>query len=200
MITTYPYPPDFQKVVDFHGHVCPGLVTGYRLAKAALSALGMKDPAEGDLVTIAETDRCTVDAFQVVLGCTIGKGRLFIENCGKQAFTVGCRKTQKAVRVVTRAEAFQYTPEGNALTRKVMSGKASNEEYLAFKAEQGKRMEELLTLSDETILKVYPVAMVFPDRETIFNSPSCEFCGEQIMEPWVRMREGRIACIACAHD
>ena len=36
------FPEDWRKVVEFHGHVCPGLATGYRLAKAALAALGYK--------------------------------------------------------------------------------------------------------------------------------------------------------------
>lgn len=194
------YPSDFQKVADFHGHVCPGLVTGYRLAKAALAALEFKDHHEGDLITVAETDRCPIDAFQVVLGCSTGKGKLYIKNSGKIAFTVGCRKTKKAVRVVTRADAFQYTPESNALTRKVMSGMGTNEEYQIYKAAREKRIKELLAAADEEILLTAPVELAFPDREAIYNSPNCEFCGEQVMEPWVRMKEGKVACMACAHS
>ncbi|HWR41115.1 MAG TPA: FmdE family protein [Patescibacteria group bacterium] len=192
------YPEDFLEVMKFHGHVCPGLVSGYRLAKAALAALGLENPEQGDLVTVAETDRCTIDAFQVVLGCTVGKGKLFVENSGKQAFTVGCRRSGKAVRVVTRNEAFQYTPESNALTQKVMSGKASNEEYQVYKAAREQRVAELLSAADSEILEVQPVNMKLPEREMVFNSCQCAFCGEQMMEPWVRMKEGKIACVACA--
>ena len=192
------YPEDFQEVLKFHGHVCPGLVSGYRLAKAALAALGLDHPEQGDLVTVAETDRCTIDAFQVVLGCTVGKGKLFVENSGKQAFTVGCRKTGKAVRVITRNEAFQYTPESDALVQKVMSGKASNEEYLEYKAAREKRVAELFAAPDSEILRVEPVARALPEREMVFHSCQCEFCGEQMMEPWVRMKDVKTACIGCA--
>ncbi len=193
------FPADFQRVIDFHGHVCPGLVTGYRLAKAARSALDIKDLDDADLVTIAETDRCTVDAFQVILNCTVGKGKLIIRNRGKQAFTVGDRVTNKAVRVVTQARAFNYTPEEDALTRKVMSGHASEEEYQIFKAARTKRIHELLTFPESDILSVYTVTMKFPAKEMIYNSPTCAFCGEQVMEPWVRMREGKISCLTCAY-
>jgi formylmethanofuran dehydrogenase subunit E len=192
------FPDDFQKVADYHGHVCPGLVTGYRLAKGALAGLGLKSPEEGDLVTIAETDRCTVDAFPIILGCTTGKGKLIIKNCGKQAFTVACRKQNKAVRVVTRSDAFQYTPENDALTRKVMSGKASQQEYDHYKAAREERIQQLLTMEDSDIFRIYSVEVQLPERETIYNSPSCECCGEQVMEPWLRVMGKKIVCMTCA--
>ncbi len=190
------YSADFQKVVAFHGHVCPGLALGYRLAKAALAALGYDSPEEGDLVTIAETDRCTIDPFQIILGCTIGKGKLYIHNNGKQAFSVGCRRSGKAVRVVQLP--YNYTPESNALTRKVMTERVSEAEYHQYKTQREMRITEIMTLPDEEILKVYPIQIVLPEKEAIYDSPCCEYCGEQVMEPWTRLRDGKIACVACA--
>ncbi len=190
------FPADLQKVVAFHGHVCPGIAIGYRLAKAALAALGYQSPDEGDLVTIAESDRCTVDPFQIVLGCTLGKGRLYINNTGKQAFTVGCRKSGRAVRVIQRP--YNYTPENDALTRKVLAGEASEAEYQRYRAEREARIREILTMPDAELLTVEQVAAELPGKEMIFNSPCCEFCGEQVMEPWTRLREGKVACIRCA--
>ncbi|MBP1764359.1 MAG: FmdE, Molybdenum formylmethanofuran dehydrogenase operon [Firmicutes bacterium] len=187
---------DWKMVVEFHGHVCPGLATGYRLAKAALAALGYANPDEGDLVTIAESDRCTIDPFQIVLGCTVGKGKMYTNLTGKQAFTVGCRKSGKAVRVIQLP--YEYSAESNALTQKVMSGNASDAEYRRYKSERGARIHEILTMPDAELLKVEPVVATLPEKEMIFNSPCCEYCGEQVMEPWTRMREGKIACIACA--
>ncbi|MBP2649414.1 MAG: FmdE, Molybdenum formylmethanofuran dehydrogenase operon [Firmicutes bacterium] len=188
--------PDWQKVVEFHGHVCPGLAIGYRLAKAALMALGYENPEDGDLVTIAESDRCTIDPFQIVLGCTMGKGKLHMNVTGKQAFTVGCRKKGLAVRVVQLPH--EYSAESDALTKKVMSGKASDVEYRMFKKERENRIQEILTMPDAALLKVETVASVLPEKETIYNSPCCAYCGEQVMEPWTRLRDGKISCIQCA--
>jgi formylmethanofuran dehydrogenase subunit E len=190
------YQADWQKVVEFHGHVCPGLASGYRLAKAALAALGYKEPGEGDLVTIAESDRCTIDAFQIVLGCTIGKGKLYLNTIGKQAFIVGCRKSGKAVRVI--ALPYKYSSESDALNKKVMSGRATEDEYRRYKSEQGARIREIMTSPDAALLKVEVTTAVLSEREMIYSSPCCEYCGEQVMEPWTRMREGKIACIRCA--
>src|SRR5680860_1850928 len=69
-------PADLQRAVDFHGHVCPGLVIGYRAAKAAAHALQVETSGDEELILIAENDSCSVDAFQVLLSTTFGKGNL----------------------------------------------------------------------------------------------------------------------------
>jgi formylmethanofuran dehydrogenase subunit E len=190
------YPADLQKVLEFHGHMCPGIAIGYRLAKAALAALGYDSPEEGDLVTVAESDRCTIDPFQIILGCTIGKGKMVINNTGKQAFSVGCRKSGKAVRVIQLP--YSYSPESDELTRRVMNGLVSDAEYRQYKTAREKRIQEILNSPQDELLRVEPVEITLPEKEPIFNSPCCSFCGEQVMEPWTRLREGKVACVMCA--
>src|SRR5680860_1042679 len=92
-------PADLQRAVDFHGHVCPGLVIGYRAAKAAAHALQVETSGDEELILIAENDSCSVDAFQVLLSTTFGKGNLYFRDHGKQVFTVGDRHSERAVRV-----------------------------------------------------------------------------------------------------
>ncbi len=190
------YPADLKKVLEFHGHMCPGVAIGYRLAKAALAALGYSHPDEGDLVTIAESDRCTVDPFQIILGCTLGKGKLYINSTGKQAFSVGCRTSGKAVRVIQLP--YNYSAESDDLTRRVMAGRVTDEEYRQYKTARESRIQEILTMPAAELLKVESVSLSLPEKETIHNSPCCAFCGEQVMEPWTRLRAGKIACIRCA--
>ena len=83
-----PYPEDFEAIVRFHGHVCPGVALGYRAAKIAAALLQADRSEDEELVAIVETDACGVDAFQVLLGCTLGKGNLLFRDYGKQVFTV----------------------------------------------------------------------------------------------------------------
>ena len=85
----------WEKVVDFHGHACTGLATGFRVAEAALSALQGDRDIDEEMVAIAENDSCAVDAIQVITGCTYGKGNLIIRDYGKQAYTFILRKTAK---------------------------------------------------------------------------------------------------------
>ena len=59
------------------------------------------------LVCISENDACGVDAIQVVLGCSAGKGNLLFRPRGKQAFGFYRRSDGKGVRLVLRPR-----PEG----------------------------------------------------------------------------------------
>src|SRR5680860_1879553 len=104
-------PADLQRAVDFHGHVCPGLVIGYRAAKAAAHALQVETSGDEELILIAENDSCSVDAFQVLLSTTFGKGNLYFRDHGKQVFTVGDRHSERAVRVALRNDCLLYTSD-----------------------------------------------------------------------------------------
>ena len=73
------------KVIDFHGHSCPGLSIGMRVSELAQRELG--DLPDTQMVCITETDMCGVDAVQYLTGCTFGKGNLIHRDYGKMAFT-----------------------------------------------------------------------------------------------------------------
>jgi formylmethanofuran dehydrogenase subunit E len=76
----------FEDIVEFHGHVCPGLALGYRVSMFALKELGERALDE-ELVAIVENNSCAVDAVQVITGCTFGKGNLIFKDYGKQVYT-----------------------------------------------------------------------------------------------------------------
>lgn len=65
---------DFKRCEAFHGHVCPGLSIGFRVAKAAMERFGENRSEDEEIVAIVETNACCVDAVQVLTGCTFGKG------------------------------------------------------------------------------------------------------------------------------
>ena len=72
-----------DKVIDFHGHWCPGLATGIRAAEWAVKELGKA--ADEEIVAVVETDMCGVDAIQYLTGCTFGKGNLIHQDYGKKS-------------------------------------------------------------------------------------------------------------------
>ncbi len=84
------YDDDLKKVIAFHGHICPGVAYGYRVAREAIKQLGRKAKDE-ELVAIVENDSCAVDAIQVLTGCTFGKGNLIHKTTGNRfiRFTAG---------------------------------------------------------------------------------------------------------------
>jgi formylmethanofuran dehydrogenase subunit E len=191
-------PEDLKAIIAFHGHMCPGLAIGYRAAKAAAAELGLTRDKDEELVAVVENDACGVDAFQVLLGCTLGKGNLIFRDMGKHAFTVFRRDTGKAVRVVYRGTAGSDTPDGIALRRKVFGGTATPEERAMFEENKNKRIRELLTAPAKEIFAFKQPAFEIPERARIFESLACEACGETTMEPRLRLVDGRKLCLDCA--
>ena len=78
---------NFEDTVKFHGHACPGLAIGYRVANLALKEFGLRARDE-ELVAIVENNSCAVDAIQFICGCTFGKGNLIFKDYGKQRLSV----------------------------------------------------------------------------------------------------------------
>lgn len=92
----------WEKCAAFHGHVCGGLTIGYKVALYAIELLNLSFSDDEQVVCISENDACGVDAIQVILGCSIGKGDLLFHIRGKQAFSFYNRKTDKSVRLVLK--------------------------------------------------------------------------------------------------
>ena len=90
----------YAEIVRFHGHECPGIAIGYRMATAAMARLSTIRAADEELVAIVENDACGVDAVQCLTGCTFGKGNLLFRDYGKQVYTIYARSSRQGVRVV----------------------------------------------------------------------------------------------------
>lgn len=89
------------KAVAFHGHACPGLAIGCRMVMEAARFLDLDQRAvDEEILCVAESDACCVDAVQALLGCTLGKGNLLLKLRGKAAMSFYHRKTGRACRVV----------------------------------------------------------------------------------------------------
>ena len=161
----------WNKCAAFHGHVCGGLTIGYKAALYAIELLDLTFSDDEEVVCITENDACGVDAIQVILGCSVGKGNLLFHIRGKQAFSIYNRKTGKSVRLVLRP-----TPEG--MTRPQ-----------SFDYFQGHSPEELFDVKETTIH--------LPPEATLFDSYLCECCGERTGANWIRIRNGKKLCLDC---
>jgi len=53
--------PSFDETAAFHGHACPGLALGYRVALAAMRRLCAGRPDDEGLVAVVENNACGVD-------------------------------------------------------------------------------------------------------------------------------------------
>jgi molybdopterin-guanine dinucleotide biosynthesis protein MobB len=103
-----------------HGHACPGVTLGVRMALAATQALGVAAPQHRGLDVTVETARCAVDAIAASTGCSLGRGNLHLDERGRLAARFLDRNTGREVRVAAREEskalAALWAPAG--LTRR----------------------------------------------------------------------------------
>ncbi|MBN1612954.1 MAG: formylmethanofuran dehydrogenase [Deltaproteobacteria bacterium] len=192
-------PADLKRCVIFHGHLCPGLVYGYRVAKEAIRLLGLTRAADEEVVAISENDSCAVDGLQALLGTTAGKGNLILKDYGKNAYTVFSRSGRKAYRFA-RKEYYDFKGEAKEeferLDRAFAAGEASNA-----KLRRQKRLKamDLLSRPFEEIYQTTEVPYEEPSYAELARSEPCALCGEMTMATkMVQAADGRMLCIPCS--
>ena len=161
----------WQDCVAFHGHECGGLTIGYKASLYAIELLKLDFSADEQVVCISENDACGVDAVQVMLGCSIGKGNLLFHMRGKQAFSLYNRKTGASVRLVLKPR-----PEGMT--------KAESFAYY-----QSREPKEMFDVKDATIQ--------LPEKARLFDSYVCDCCGETTGANWIRLAGDKKLCLDC---
>lgn len=185
-----------HKCIDFHGHWCPGLATGIRAAEYALKEFGSCEDEE--IVAIAETDFCGVDAVQFLTGCTLGKGNLLIRNVGKMAFSFYRRRDGKAKRIVRRTiKDGSESGEYRELQKKSSRGTLSDDELDRYYELRDEQSGIILGMDLDELFDVKEVQIPMPDYAPMKKSVRCEDCGEMVMETKARLSGGRVLCIPC---
>ena len=183
---------DFKKAADFHGHICPGLAIGYRVAKYAKEHYPRSKDEE--LVCIAENKSCSVDAVQSLLSCTAGKGNLIFVDNGKQVFTFYSRDQDRALRIYFKGDIFKNM---DALRQKAVAGKLTAEEKKEFEGLRSQVIDDILSGKDEDLLSVKEVDIPAPEKAKIYPSLKCQECGEAFMEILGRTAGGKVLCKDC---
>lgn len=157
--------------VAFHGHECGGLTIGYKASMYAITLLGLTFSEDENVVCISENDACGVDAIQVMLGCSVGKGNLLFHMRGKQAYSFYNRKTGKAVRLVLKPK-----PEG-----------MTKQESFAY----------YHSLEPEQMFDVKEATIALPEPARLFDSYVCDCCGELTGANWIRLAGKKKLCLDC---
>lgn len=188
----------FDDVVKFHGHSCPGLALGYRVALAALREMDMENISEDEeVVAIVENDSCAVDAIQVLTGCTFGKGNLIFRDYGKQVYTFIKRPYGDAVRISVDFTPPEETEEEKAMWKRYSEGDRSEDVLKTVHNRKAKKMKAILNAPDSELLKIKKMVLQPPPEAMIYPSIRCEMCGEKVAEPKARVKDGKIVCIPC---
>jgi len=183
---------DFQDAVKFHGHSCPGIAIGYRVAKYVKDHYDRAEDEE--LVAIVENSSCSVDAIQQLLGCTFGKGNFIFKDHGKHVYTFYSRDHEKALRIYFRDVLPRIDP---AAMKRFLSGDMSPEERERFMKLREEATDYILAAPDEELLAVREVNIPAPGKARIHPSIDCQECGEAFMEVRGRTAGGKVVCEEC---
>ncbi len=185
---------EFQAVVKFHGHACPGLAFGFRVTRLALRELGIDRAADEELVAVVENNSCAVDAIQAMAGCTFGKGNLIFNDYGKQVYTFIKRSSGQAVRLAVNWQPSPESPEIEEAWEKFLAGERAPEVMKLVKARKAIKMKEILAADDSELFKISRPEIEIPAPAIIYQSLTCQKCGEKVMAS--RIVDG--LCIPCA--
>ncbi len=165
----------WEKAVNFHGHVCPGLTVGFKAVEWILNNCDEAFSPDEQIVLVTENDTCAVDAVQAILGCTFGKGNLVYVQNGKMAFNFYFRKSGKSVRLYFSAENTNNVDRENW------------QKYLYEADSNG--------LFDISVPKIK-----CPEKARLFQSVKCEKCGERVREDKIRLENGKKLCLECFNE
>jgi len=185
-----------NQTIAFHGHSCPGLAIGIRAAEMAEKQLGKIH--QNDLVCVAETDMCGVDAIQFLTGCTAGKGNLIQKDYGKMAFSFYNRRDNSGVRLVFNNSAWgTMNEEFMDLMDRGNRGLLSADEQERLGQMRGEMQQRLMTLPVEEVFTAQPLTDRPPRGARVLASLECADCGERTMESRTRRFAGQTLCIPC---
>lgn len=183
-------PEQIRTALDFHGHSCPGLAFGLRVAEWVLTHMG--SAADEEIVAIAETDMCAVDAIQALVGCTCGKGNLLFRPYGKVAFSFYRRSDGKSVRLVQNPQFRKPAPAAQA----GVSPSAHEQAEDRVKA-RAALVERIMNAPFAEVFHEKPVQEPMPCQARIMETVICARCGEGVMESRLRRRKGAWLCEPC---
>jgi formylmethanofuran dehydrogenase subunit E len=194
-------PQDLKSCVKFHGHLCPGLVYGYLVAKEAIKRLKLKRSKDEEVVAISENDSCAVDALQVLLGTSTGKGNLILKEYGKNVYTILNRSNKKAFRF-SRNKTYHYhgdfKKEFELLDAAISSDTATEKEKWRQKLLKSK---DLLSRPFEDVFTIKEIDFFMPPYAPLARSQACTKCGEMTMSTkMIETENGERVCIPCSRD
>lgn len=184
-----------------HGHFCPFSAIGVKASVRAVKELGISSTGMEEVIAIVETNSCFSDGVQFVTGCSFGNNALIYRDYGKTAFTLA-KRNGEALRVSVKADSRfleEREPQTFELFQKVVVKRQGTEA-------DRRRLDELwrqasfkmLDIPDDELFDVNRVTVDVPAYSRIFASVKCSLCGESVMEPRSRIRDGKPVCIPCS--
>ena len=139
--------PTFEEIAEAHGHRCPGIAIGYKIAKAAAEWAG-DEPVR----VYSTTNRCPLDALRHTFHLT--DETLTIEDKGELHFIL--EKADGSKLFIDEVPGSKIkNEEGDKLRKKVREGTASKEETARFNEIQEELLQQAFNTPDEKLFTIH---------------------------------------------
>lgn len=139
--------PTFEEIAEAHGHRCPGIAIGCKMAKAAAEWAG-DEPVR----VYSTTTRCPLDALRHTFRLT--DETLTIEDKGELHFVL--EKADGSKLFIDEVPGSKIkNDEGDKLRKKVREGTASKEETARFNEIQEELLQQAFNTPDEKLFTIH---------------------------------------------
>jgi len=185
----------------FHGHRCPAMPTGFRLAREMMRRLSVERARDSELLALVETGAdhfagCFADGVMAATGCTFGKGNIRRLNYGKFAVTLYDPGRKMGVRGLMRTASLQASMGKEFFTKYRSQGVPASRVPLEV-AEP--LIRNALEAPIENLCDIgEPTEMDIETPAHVFSAAPCEQCGEMVAESYLRLKDGRKLCLPCS--
>jgi len=185
-----------ELAIQFHGHICPGLLMGVRVAEFAQNHLGLSQNYDEELLGVVENNSCGVDAIQAILGCTFGKGNLIFKDYGKSVYTIARCDTKQAVRIVQKFKEIS-DPDSIRYHQLNQRKDLTDLEFGEKEVLIGAIFEKIMSTPFDEMFNWQEVDFSFPATVQIYPTIQCVLCGEGVMESRATMAKQGYICTPC---
>jgi len=188
--------PLYEESVKFHGHSCPGLAIGYRVAMIAMREVADEKSNDEELVAVVENKACGFDAIQYICGCTMGKGNIILNDYGKHVYTFFNRVSGKNIRIyidpymmpgIDSDRFFELRKKGNLTEDEAGESGTIKKEWI----------EKILSAPEKDFISCGPAKITLPEKALVLDSSVCTICNEKAMSSMVKEINSKKICIPC---
>jgi formylmethanofuran dehydrogenase subunit E len=184
---------------EFHGHRCPFMPLGYRMAKLAMKELGAEKEKDHGFFIIPELgvghpQTCLMDGMMIASGATYGKSLMEKTFWGKLA-AVFYHPEKGAIRLALKADFLDEFGKQEFFAQRMQGVEPS----LIAPDVTERAINWTDAQTDDNVFKKERLPQYqFKRVKGSFNKAKCVKCGEYVFERYVRTVNGQPHCIPCS--
>ena len=141
--------PDFDTIAKAHGHTCPGIALGYKIAVAAAEWSG----TDTNISVVSHTTRCPLDAIKQTFDLKKHPERLIVDDTNTVSFVL--EKLDGSRLFIDEVPDTKLTSkEQHMLREKIAANTATPEDIARYNAIQREFLQIMLNTPNEKLFTI----------------------------------------------